>query len=140
MERLRVRLLELVEEDAAAFAPLSQAYAIPKDDPKRGEVMEQCLRRAAGPPMELVRLSCQAIALHRELLEKGSAMIRSDVGTGVVLCWSALYGGWLNLKVNTKAMSDREYAEAMDREADGLVDRHWKTAEQVYQSVMEQFR
>ena len=92
MEELRKKLLELVEEDAAAFEPLSRAYAIPKDDPSREEEMERCLRRAAGPPMELVRLSCQAIGLHQELLHKGSAMILSDVGTGVILCWGALYG------------------------------------------------
>ena len=35
MEELRKKLLELVEEDAAAFEPLSRAYAIPKDDPSR---------------------------------------------------------------------------------------------------------
>ena len=133
------KLLELVEEDAAAFEPLSRAYAIPKDDPSREEEMERCLRRAAGPPMELVRLSCQAIGLHQELLHKGSAMILSDVGTGVILCWGALYGGWLNLKVNTKPMSDRTCAQSLNQEADALVGEYWKIAEQVYESVMEKF-
>lgn len=139
MEELRKRLLELVEEDAAAFEPLSRAYAIPKDSPGREEEMERCLRQAAGPPMELVRLSCQAIGLHQELLHKGSAMILSDVGTGVILCRDALYGGWLNLKVNTKPMSDRAYAQSLDREADALAEEYGKIAEQVYGSVMEKF-
>ncbi|MEY8231142.1 cyclodeaminase/cyclohydrolase family protein [Oscillospiraceae bacterium 50-16] len=139
MEELRKKLLELVEEDAAAFEPLSRAYAIPKDDPSREEEMERCLRRAAGPPMELVRLSCQAIGLHQELLHKGSAMILSDVGTGVILCWGALYGGWLNLKVNTKPMSDQTCAQSLNQEADALVGEYWKIAEQVYESVMEKF-
>ena len=101
--------------------------------------MERCLRRAAGPPMELVRLSCQAIGLHQELLHKGSAMILSDVGTGVILCWGALYGGWLNLKVNTKPMSDQTCAQSLNQEADALVGEYWKIAEQVYESVMEKF-
>ena len=64
-ERLRTRLLNLVKEDAAAFAPLSRAYGIPKDDPGRGEIMEQCLRDAAAPPMEMLRLSCRVIELHQ---------------------------------------------------------------------------
>jgi len=139
-EELRTRLLELVEEDAAAFEPLSRAYAIPKDDLARGEVMERCLRQAAQPPMELLRLSCRAIELHRELLDKGSAMILSDVGTGVIFCWSALYGAWLNLKVNTKPMADRAYAEAMNTQADELVNKYWKIAEEVYEAVMERYR
>ena len=138
-EDIRARLLALVDADAAAFEPLSRAYSIPKDDPRRGEIMEQCLRDAAAAPMEILRLSCEAIDLHREMLDKGSAMMLSDVGTGVIFCWSALYGACLNVKVNTKSMADRAYAEAMNAEADELVNRYRKIAEQVYEAVMGRF-
>lgn len=138
-EELRARLLALVDEDAAAFEPLSKAYAIPKDDPGRDQVMERCLRQAARPPMELLRLSCQAIALHRELLDKGSTAMLSDVGTGVIFCWSALYGAWLNLKVNTKPMTDRTYAQELNAQADELVNKYWKIAEEVYEAVMGRY-
>ena len=138
-EDIRGRLLAQVDADAAAFEPLSRAYAIPKDDPDREAVMEQCLRDAAAAPMEILRLSCEAIDLHREMLDKGSVMMLSDVGTGAALCWGALYGAWLNVKVNTKSMADRAYAVAMNAEADGLVNRYWKIAEQVYEAVMGRF-
>ena len=138
-EDIRGRLLAQVDADAAAFEPLSRAYAIPKDDPDREAVMEQCLRGAAAAPMEILRLSCEAIDLHREMLDKGSVMMLSDVGTGAVLCWGALYGAWLNVKVNTKSMADRAYAGAMNREADQLVNQYWKIAERVYEAVMGRF-
>lgn len=138
-DELREKLLALVEEDAAAFEPLSRAYAIPKDDPSRDEVMERCLRTAAAPPMELLRLSCQAIDLHRQLLDKGSVMVLSDVGTGVIFCWSALYGAALNVKVNTRSMKDRAYAEALNREADELVSQYRKIAGEVYEAVMGRY-
>ena len=127
-EDLRARLLALVDADAAAFEPLSKAYAIPKDDPSRAEVMEACLRDAAATPMEI-----------SEMLEKGSVMMLSDVGTGVIFCWSALYGAALNVKVNTKSMADRAYAKAMNDEVDTLVERYWKIAERVYESVLGRF-
>ena len=138
-EDLRGKLLALVEADAAAFEPLSKAYAISKDDPARDGVMERCLRNAAAPPMELLRLSCRAIELHQALLDKGSVMVLSDVGTGVIFCWGALYGAWLNVKVNTKSMADRDYAQTMNAEADGLVNKYWKIAEQVYEAVMGRY-
>ena len=138
-EDIRGRLLAQVDADAAAFEPLSRAYAIPKDDPDREKVMEQCLRDAAAAPMEILRLSCEAIDLHREMLDKGSVMMLSDVGTGAVLCWGALYGAWLNVKVNTKSMADRAYAGAMNAEGDQLVNQYWKIAEQVYEAVMGRF-
>lgn len=138
-EDIRAKLLALVDADAAAFEPLSKAYAIPKDDPNRETVMEECLRNAAATPMEILRLTCRAIDLHRELAQKGSVMVLSDVGTGVVFCWSALYGAWLNVKVNTKSMVDRAYADAMNAEADQLVDKYWKIADQVYETVMGRY-
>lgn len=49
-ETLRGRLLDCVEKDAAALAPLAKAYAIPKGDPQRVETLEAvpcCRRRAA---------------------------------------------------------------------------------------------
>lgn len=138
-EGLRSRLLALVDADAAAFEPLSKAYAIPKDDPGRAEVMEACLRDAAATPMEILRLSCEAIDLHSEMLEKGSVMMLSDVGTGVIFCQSALEGAALNVKVNTKSMADRAYAQAMNDEVDALAERYGKIARRVYESVLGRF-
>ena len=138
-EELRAQLLALIDADAAAFAPLSRAYGIPKDDPTRTETLETCLHDAAAVPMEIPRLSCRAIDLHAELLDKGSAMMRSDVGTGIVLCWSALYGAVLNVKVNTKLMRDRACADALNSELDALVGTYWKRAEAVYEAVLKSY-
>lgn len=138
-EMLREKLLALVQADADAFEPLSRAYAMEKNDPARDEVMEKCLHAAAEVPMEILRLSCRAIELHEQLLEKGSAMLVSDVGTGAVLCWSAMYGAALNVRVNTKLMKDGAYASALNTEAAELMEKYWKIADRVYESVFSRF-
>ena len=138
-EDIRARLLAQVDADAAAFEPLSRAYAIPKDDPTRGEVMEHCLRDAAAAPMEILRLCCQALDLHREMLDKGSVIMLSDVGTGAVLCRGALLGATLNVKVNTKSMADRAYAAGLDTEADGLTGKYTKLADEIFTAVMGRY-
>ena len=138
-EVLQKKLLDCVDRDAEAFAPLAEAYAIPKDDPKRDAVMEECLRRAAAVPMEILDLSCEMIDLHRQFADKGSALAVSDAATGVVFCWSALYGAVMNVKVNTKAMKDRAYADELNRHVDGQVEKYWKIAEQVYEDVYGRF-
>ena len=138
-EDIRARLLALVDADAEAFEPLSKAYAIPKDDPSREAVMEKCLQDAAATPMAILRLSCEAIDLHREMLDKGSVIMLSDVGTGVVFCQSALQGAALNVRVNTKSMTDRAFAQAMDEEVDALVEKYSVIACQVYDAVMGRF-
>ena len=45
-DEVRLRLLELVDEDAAAFFPLSEAYGIPKEDPTRAERLEEATEAA----------------------------------------------------------------------------------------------
>lgn len=134
-EKLRLELLECIDGDAEAFEPLSRAYSIPKDDPSRAQVMEECLRKAASVPLRILELSCRGILLHRELAEKGSALMTSDAGTGVVLCWGAMYGAAVNVRVNTKLMADREYADALNVRVDELMAKHWQIADEVYKSV-----
>ncbi len=136
---LRLRLLSCVEKDAAAFAPLSRAYRIPKDDPAREEIMESCLREAAAAPLEILELCCQAIRLQEEFAKMGSPLVVSDAATGVVFCWSAMYGAAVNVKVNTKAMRDREYAEKLNARVDEQMAAWWPVAEKVYEDVYRRF-
>lgn len=138
-EELREQLLSCVEEDAVAFEPLSKAYAIPKDDPARDETMEKCLRQAASVPLKILDLSCQMIDLHREFADKGSVLAVSDAATGVVCCWSAMYGAAVNVKVNTKPMKDRAYAEKINRHVDEMMEQYWPIAEKVYEDVYRRF-
>ena len=136
---LREKLLACVEKDAAAFEPLSKAYGIPKDDPTRDEVMERCLHDAAQVPLEILELCCEAIDLQRGFADMGSVLAISDAATGVVFCRGAMYGAAVNVKVNTKAMKDREYADKINARVDELMDKYWKIAEKVYEDVYRRF-
>ena len=136
---LRVRLLACVQKDAEAFEPLSKAYGIPKDDPARDGIMEKCLRDAAAAPLEILDLCCEAIELQREFADKGSVLAISDAATGVVFCWSAMYGAAVNVKVNTKAMKDREYAAKINAHVDERMAKYWPVAEKVYEDVYGRF-
>ena len=138
-QELRVKLLSCVDKDAEAFEPLSRAYGIPKDDPARDEVMEKCLRDAAAAPLEILDLCCEAIELQREFAAKGSVLAVSDAATGVVFCWSAMYGAAVNVKVNTKSMKDRDYAEKINAHVDAQMTKYRPIAEKVYQDVYGRF-
>lgn len=139
-EALREQALACIDADAEAFAPLSQAYAIPKDDPTRAETLERCLHAAAQPPMEVLRLCCRAIGLHAQLLEKGNTMLLSDVGTGAALCRGALCGAALNVRVNTRLMTDRAYADALNAEVDECMAHYGQLAELICDQVGERLR
>ena len=139
-EDIRVRLVALVDADADAFYPLSQAYAIPKDDPTRADVLESATKGAIVGPMEMMRQVASAIELLEEMAEKGSRMLVSDVGCGALICRAALEAASLNVFVNTRSLRDRTYAEPIEAECDGLLAEWCPRAEATAAKVMDRNR
>ena len=139
-EAIRLTLLELVEEDAAAFYPLSQAYGIPKEDPTRAQVLEDATKNACAAPVEMMRQIAKAIELLEEMGEKGSRMLLSDVGCGALLCRAALEAASLNVFVNTKTLADRAFAESVEAECDALLAEYGPRAEACAAKVMAHIR
>lgn len=137
---LRARLLALIDQDAADFAPLAHAYAIPKDDPARADVMERALAAACVSPMEMMRCLRDVVLLLEEMLEKGSAMLVSDVGVGAALARGALVGASMNVFVNTKAMANEAARQSLEREADGLLDAFIPRADAIVAIVQSRIR
>ena len=139
-EVLRLELLRLIDADAEAFEPLSRAYAIPKEDPTRDEVMERVLKDACAVPMDIMRTVAKVIEIHKQMGAIGSALAISDVGVGVVCCKAALKGASLNVFINTKSMKDREYAFQIEQEADALLEKYCLLADEVYDAVLARLR
>lgn len=139
-EAIRNRLIELVDEDAQAFFPLSKAYGIPKEDPTRAETLEKCTKDALAGPLEMVREVCKTIDLLEEMAAKCSRLIVSDSGCGATLCRAALEAAAMNVFINTKSLTDRAFAEEVEGEVDGLMAEYMPKAEAVAASVMEYIR
>lgn len=139
-EAVRVRLLELVDEDAAAFEPLSKAYSIAKDDPNRDKTLEMVTRGACTAPLEIMKCCCRAIGLLEEMLDKGSAMLVSDVGCGALCCAAALKSAGLNVFVNTRTLKDRAEAAKLEAEADEMLRVYGDRAERIAREVTRRLR
>jgi len=134
-DELQSRLLALVEADARGFEPLSRAYGIPRDDPSRATVLEGALREACTAPMDMMRACCRAIDLLGRFADKGSALAVSDAGVGAARRKAALEGASLNIFINTKSMTDRDFASALEAEADKMIAQYGPRADEVYKAV-----
>lgn len=139
-ESLRRRFLELVEEDARAFEPLSRAYAIPKDAPNRAEMLEKATLDACAAPVEMVKRCGEAIELLAEMKEKGSAMLISDVGCGALLCRTAMEAAAMNVFINTKTLRDRRWAQKLEQDVDAHLRRYVPMAEHIVAAVTASIR
>ena len=134
-ESLRIKLLELVDRDAKAFEPLSQAYSIPKDNPERDEILEHALLNACEVPLKIIEVCAEVIKILEEMCEKGSKLLISDVGCGAYLCRAAMESAALNVFVNTSLLKNKENAAEIEAKTEKILSEYCpravKTAMQV---------
>ena len=134
-EALRAGFVALVDADAEAFAPLSRAYSIPKDDPARDEIMEPALLKAAEAPLEIMRKCAEALELISGYAAKGSALAISDAGCAAALCGAAMESAALNVKINTKSMKNRAVADNINAEMNELLQKYFALSQEIYNDV-----
>ena len=135
-ENLRMRFLCLIEEDAAAFEPLSRAYSMYKSDPDYAAAMRSATLRAAGAPFEMMENCCALIVLLEELRGKCSSLLLSDVGCAAVAARMALEAASMNVFVNTRLQPDDAEAKHLSLQAGNMLEQFIPRAQAVADSVM----
>jgi len=136
-QEIRIRFLELLDEDAKNFEPLAKAYGIPKEDPGREAELERCLALAVKAPLEIFDLCTETIDLLQVMGENGSRLMISDAATGASMARGALQGAAVNIRVNTRLMKDRETAEIIERHVEEKLSLYASKAEAVFSSIYE---
>lgn len=138
-EALREKLLQLIDEDAENFEPLSKAYSKPKTDPDYAKTMRRVTLDACKSPMDIMRCCCEAV----ELLEKTKAlcskMLISDIACGASICKSALESASFNVFVNTKTLNDAD-AKPINDEADAMLREYIPRAQRISDEVLNILR
>lgn len=133
------KLLNMIDEDAENFLPLSKAYGLPtstEEEKKiKEETMENALKVACEVPINIVRVCYDAIKLHEDLVDKGSRLAISDVGVGVQCLRAAILSGQLNVVININSIKDVEYVEKVRTEVNNLVKEGVRICDAVYAKV-----
>src|SRR2546430_7055943 len=84
-EALRAQLRRLVDDDAAAYAKVSAAYRLPKDDPHRTRAGDEALVGAAQTPLAMARGAARLVGLAREIGTIGNRNAHSDASVAEAL-------------------------------------------------------
>ena len=119
------RLAELKNEDAAAYALVSEAYKLPKDSSEqltaRDAAIQAALIRAAEVPLETARWCAEVALLAAACAEKGNTNAASDAGVAALLAEAACRGAAFNVRINVSAMPNRAAGAAFATEVERLV-------------------
>lgn len=134
-------LLALIDKDATAFEPLSEAYALPKNTEEelahKENILEKALYSASLVPLEIMHKTVEALLIQEELSHKGTRIAISDVAVGVQFLRAALLGASMNVFINTKSMKNRDNADKLNKEANELIQKGTAIADTVYQYILD---
>ena len=138
-QALMDELMAQIDRDAENFYPLSKCYGLPanteEEKAEKEQKMQAALKVAITAPIDIVRLAYKAIALHKELAEKGSKLAVSDVGCGVLCLKAAMQCGWLNVKINLKSITDAAYVQSVKDELLPMLDEGARLCDAIYEKV-----
>ncbi|MCX5681578.1 MAG: cyclodeaminase/cyclohydrolase family protein [Candidatus Omnitrophica bacterium] len=93
-EKIRKRLIELVDLDAKVYLALAKTPKSDKDKRKKA------LKKAQDVPLEVCRLCYAAIQLIPFLAKKGNPYLLSDVECAVEMLLAAFRSAFANIKAN----------------------------------------
>ena len=139
--KLQSRLMELMDQDSEAFNRVSLAFTLPKDTDEekaaRSAAIQEGLKGCTQTPLEMMRLSEEAISLAFDFLEKGyNRSSASDLGVAFLSLKSALQGAWLNVLINLSSIKDPDFVRENRAKGEAILQRALPLADVGYAKVL----
>ncbi|MEI6049980.1 MAG: glutamate formimidoyltransferase [Bacteroidota bacterium] len=106
-------LLQLVDEDTAAFNKILEAFSLPKKSEEekgvRNAAIQEATKNATLVPFKVMETAFSGFELIREMVEKGNPNSISDAGVGALALRSCIRGAFLNVKINASGLRDKDF-------------------------------
>jgi len=116
-QQLKDELLALVDEDAAAFSKVMDAFALPKGSEEekkaRATAVEEATKRAAEVPLNVMETAAKSYRLLAEMAAKGNPASVSDVGVGALATRACIEGAALNVRINLAELKDEKFKSSL---------------------------
>ena len=136
-QALMQELLDLVDEDTAAFDRIMACFGMPKgteeEKAARAAAIEEATLNAASVPLKTMEAALKAFPLLLAMAEKGNPASASDAGVGALAARAACRGAELNVRINASGLKDPKPAEPLLARAAAIL----RVAEALEAQVLE---
>ncbi len=114
-ETLRMKLLDTMQQDSAAFEAWMTANRLPKDtgeqQSQRSAAVDLATRTAIEVPLQTMLQANQALLLALEVAENGNINAISDAGSAGELALTAITAAGYNVRINCPGLADTAVAQ-----------------------------
>lgn len=131
------KLLDFADEDAKVFEPLAKAYALPNGS-KKDEIIEPLLFEAAKVPLNIMKEAASILENVEYLARNASKLAISDAGVAANNVRACVYSAFLNVKINTKYMKNRNRAKELEKEGESILEEVKFLSDRIYEFVLKE--
>ncbi len=116
-KEIQNKLLELVDEDTRAFSKILDAFGLPRttfeEKTLRHQAVQAATREASLVPFRVMETAFLAFELLRYMVTHGNPNSVTDSAVGALAVRSCIKGAFLNVKINTNGLDDREFVKEL---------------------------
>ena len=138
-QKLVDELLELIDEDTAAFNRIMDCFSMPKgtaeEKAARAAALEQATLYAAQVPLKTMEAALKALPLALQMAVSGNPASASDAGVAALAAVAGIRGARLNVRINCAGLNDKTPAQPLLARADEIVAEALSLESQVLSEV-----
>ena len=120
-------LLQLVDEDTAAFNDIMAAYRLPKkteeEKHERDIAIQKAAENATLVPFKVMETAFSGFDLIREMVENGNPNSITDAGVGALALGACIRGAFLNVRINVSGLHDKKFSRKITSAGEDLESR-----------------
>jgi glutamate formiminotransferase/formiminotetrahydrofolate cyclodeaminase len=143
-QKLKARLLFLVDEDTRSFNKIIDAIRLPKaskeEKASRLKAIESATKYAIEVPFQVMQTSFDSFQLLEHMALNGNPNSVSDAGVGALCAKAAVEGAYLNVVINCKDLKDESFINDIMTKADNLLEEAKKKEKEILELVMNKIK
>ncbi|MEA3317882.1 MAG: glutamate formimidoyltransferase [Bacteroidota bacterium] len=137
----QAELTRLVDEDTEAFNKIMDAFGLPKksdeDKATRKKAIDDATKNAIMIPFKVMEIAFKSLDIVKAMAEIGNPNSVSDAGVGALAIRSCVKGAFLNVKINTAGLDDKEFVnDIMNRGKE--IEKQTEELEKVILNIVEE--
>ena len=141
-QEIKNEMLFLVDEDTRSFNAIIDAIRLPKETTEekkfRLDSIENASQYAAEVPFKVMQTAARTIDIIKAMIENGNKASITDAGVGALCCITAIEGAYMNIRVNTKDLSDTDFADLLNQKAHNLLQESKGELQALVEAVHKQ--
>jgi glutamate formiminotransferase/formiminotetrahydrofolate cyclodeaminase len=124
LQKCKEDLIFLTDEDTRAYNGIMEAFKLPKntDEEKaaRKKAVDDATKNAIIVPLNVMRAAYAGIKELAFIARNGNQNAISDAGVAAATLRTAIYGAFLNVKINCKGLKDERFVRDVVSEAESI--------------------